>query len=167
MNIFYVSSDPHLAAKYQCDKHVVKMILESAQMLSTAHWILDINPIISNLYKPTHKNHPSAVWVRENSQNYLWLYIHFVSLCDEYRYRYGKTHLTESKLLTNLEVLPKNIKMLPHTKCEEPPLCMPDEFKSDDVVTSYRNYYTSKQNSFKMVWTKRNPPEWFKYKENK
>ena len=71
MNIFYIDTCPVKAAQMQCDKHVVKMVLESAQMLCTAHhsfWQHDVP------YKPTHRNHPSAVWARSNSKHYDWLF---------------------------------------------------------------------------------------------
>ena len=97
MNIFYLHRDPRVAARYHNDKHVVKMILESAQMLSTAHRELDGN-LNETMYRPTHKNHPSTVWVRESSSK-----LHdgcidlFISLCDEYTHRYGKVHLTDQE----------------------------------------------------------------------
>ena len=80
MNIFYLDRDPHEAARLQCDKHVVKMILETAQLLSTAHNELDGGQIA---YKTTHKNHPSAVWARKSLDNYLWLYRHLEGLGSE------------------------------------------------------------------------------------
>jgi hypothetical protein len=89
MNIFYIHENPTISAKAMSNKHVVKMILESAQLLSTAHHILD-KSTSSELYKPTHKNHPSAIWVRQSYKNYQWLYNHFISLCEEYTKRYNK-----------------------------------------------------------------------------
>ena len=73
MNIFYLDSDPYVAAKMHCDKHVVKMILESAQMLSTAHRVLDGDEYADErgLYKMAHKNHPSTIWVRTSTDNYM------------------------------------------------------------------------------------------------
>ena len=111
-----------------CDKHVVKMIIESAQMLSTAHRELDCN--LNNndkLYKVAHKNHPSTKWVRENSAQYMWLYDHFVALCEEYTHRYGKTHMTDTKLRKILSQLPSTIDQNKHFN--QPPQCMPDEYK--------------------------------------
>ena len=81
MNIFYLSRSPVEAAKMQCDKHVVKMILETAQLLSTAHHELDGASVA---YKPTHKNHPSAVWVRSSSDHYRWTVAHLEALGSEY-----------------------------------------------------------------------------------
>ena len=97
MNIFYLSPCPKQSAKDQCDKHVVKMILESAQMLCTAHRFLDSSEWAdeAGLYKMAHKNHPSSIWVRSSVHNYTWLYVHMVALMNEYTNRYGKHHATE------------------------------------------------------------------------
>ena len=130
MNIFYLHEDPVRSAQLHCDKHVVKMIIEYAQMLSTAHRMLDgtqyidqssgrrikrwrlANPYMESfLYKASHINHPSAVWVRENAIQYQYMYDMFVALCDEYTYRYGKVHMTDDKLREMLNVLPQNIKL--------------------------------------------------------
>ena len=95
MNIFYLDKDPFKAAKVQYNKHVVKMILESAQMLCAAHHILGDSA--DGPYKLAHKNHPSTIWVRENSLHYAWLYKHMIALGLQYTYRYGKTHLSYTK----------------------------------------------------------------------
>lgn len=157
MNIFYLDNNINNCAKLHCDKHVVKMILESAQMLSTAHRELDNNdnPL---LYKSTHKNHPCNKWIRESEQNYLYLYNLFISLSNEYTYRYNKIHLSYTKLSDILKSPPTNINK---TKSfTQPPLCMPDEYKSDDHIESYRKYYKSKSNNFKLIYTKRETPSW-------
>tara|TARA_B100000780_G_scaffold195638_1_gene138051 strand:+ start:5989 stop:6543 length:555 start_codon:yes stop_codon:yes gene_type:complete len=180
MNIFILDNDPVKAAQLQCDKHVVKMIVESAQMLSTVHRMVDgfmeRRPSKSGsmiqcfnltderediLYKACHFNHPSTVWTRENSENYDWHYKHFVALCDEYTYRYGKVHMTDTKLRHILRHSPKNI---PHTTEKTPfKLAMGSnpECISEDAVASYQKFYKTKQDRFKMVWTKRQQPEWF------
>ena len=136
MNIFYLHEDPHKAAKYQYNKHVVKMILESAQMLCTAHHHFDNGDNVP--YKKAHYNHPSTIWVRENSLHYDWLYEHFVALQGEYHRRYGKTHLAFSKCYVPLMSHPENI---PHEPFEQPPQCMPDEYKADCAIHAYWNYY--------------------------
>ena len=140
MNIFYLHPNAREAAIMQCDTHVVKMILESAQLLSTAHRELDGDDWADEvgLYKSTHKNHPSAVWARSSKPHYDWLYDHFVALCDEYKYRYDKTHLTDTKFRDVLDYAPPSIL---HTKFEEPPQCMPDEYKHERTTRAYRNYY--------------------------
>jgi hypothetical protein len=178
MNIFRLDDNPVTSAQLMCDKHVVKMIIEYAQLMSTAHRMLDgteyydktkngrkikrwrLEPTAQEelLYKASHVNHPSAIWVRENSENYRWLYKHFRALCEEYTHRYGKTHLTEQKLKGQLWFAPKNIDQ---TKYESVlPQCMPDECKRDNVVDGYRNYYVKEKRSF-AKWTKRETPSWF------
>jgi hypothetical protein len=164
MNIFYLDRDPVIAAQMQCDKHVIKMILESAQMLSTAHRVLDGDDYANDagMYKLTHKNHPSAIWVRSCFENYVWLYKHMVALMEEYTFRYGKHHATE-RLLFPLSGCPVTI---PHRPCmksyimfqgktwipmvgfTDPPMCMPEECKGDDTVLAYQNYYIAEKSSF-------------------
>jgi hypothetical protein len=132
------------------------MILEYAQLLSTAHRVLDDVHADSIFYKQTHTNHPSAVWARQSKVNYLWLYDLLDELCDEYSYRYGKIHKVElSGLLHALSDAPINIPVCPFT---EPTQAMPDEFKiSGDSIQSYKNYYNgAKRNLFS--WKNRAVP---------
>lgn len=133
MNIFYLDNDPAKAAEYHCDKHVVKMILETAQLLSTTHWFFGG----SAPYRATHKNHPCSIWARESSQNYQWLHRLGVELCRVYTDRYNKTHATE-KVIAILKELPNGI---PNTPFTTPALAMPPEYKTNDPVESYRKYY--------------------------
>lgn len=142
MNIFYLHSDPQIAAKAMTNKHIVKMILESAQMLSTAHHVLDGDQAPSGLYKVTHINHPSTVWVRQSVQHYNWLYRHFIALCDEYTNRYNKIHLTERKLSFILATPPKNITDQGFVSA---PPAMPDQYKTGDSISSYHNYYQAEK----------------------
>lgn len=88
MNIFATSKCPVKSAKYLDDKRVVKMCLESAQMLATAAAYHGG----AVTYKPTHKNHPCTVWAGQSRKNYLWLHSHFCALLSEYTSRYGKVH---------------------------------------------------------------------------
>lgn len=164
MNIFFLSNDAYEAAKMQADKHVVKMILESAQMLSTAHRIIDGNEKFELpddrdelFYKATHRNHPSAVWCRTSVENYNWLVDHFDGLLKEYTHRYEKEHKS-GRLLYQLQSPPLNLEEWDWT---QPPCCMPDEFKTDSYVDSYREYYR-KAKSHLHKWTKREPPDWIK-----
>ena len=108
MNIFVLSLCPKQCAKFTNDKHVVKMILESAQMLCTTHHLCCINPD-SNIYKIAHKNHPCTIWTRETKANYSWLYLLFRELCKEYTYRYLKIHKCETKLMNILNNIPELI----------------------------------------------------------
>ena len=144
MNIFYLHSDPKVAASYFYDKHKVKMILECAQMLCTAHIALGNDDVP---YKKSHLNHPSSVWVRANNENYQWLYEHMLALGKEYTKRYNKTHLTITKCKDILAVAPLSI---PTGNFTEPPQCMPDEYKVDnDSISAYWNYY--EQDKYKIA----------------
>ena len=158
MNIFYLDSNPRLAAEYQCNKHVVKMILETAQLLSTAHRVLDEGCNISPLlYKATHKNHPSAIWVRSGADQYRWAFDHFCFLLQEYYYRYDKIHKSDS-LREHLIDAPLNIDW--EAPWSEPPLCMPEEYKSHDTVTEcYRHYYAIAKKDL-LQYKRRDPPYW-------
>ena len=157
MNIFYLDKDINKAAEYHNDKHCVKMILEYAQLLCTAHRELDGDNANENLYKSTHKNHPSAKWVRESKANYEYLYRLFNALCNEYTHRYGKTHLTYQKLHNVLATPPQNI---PDKEFTEPTPAMPDDVKNNDSLKADRDYY-KKYKSHLAVWTKRDTPEWY------
>ena len=138
MNLFYLSRDPVEAAHMQCDKHVVKMILETAQMLSTAHLELDGNQVA---YKATHKNHPSTVWVRSSLPAYRWAFQHLMALGDAYTKRYGKVHKTIDEHSDALSVPPRAI---PDADFVDPPQCMYDECKRPDTVQAYQVYYNAK-----------------------
>ena len=107
MNIFYLDEDPKVAAIVQYNKHVVKMILESAQMLCTAHHELLNNPDVP--YKPAHVNHPSTIWCRQNTRHYFWLYEHMLALGEEYTHRYGKIHSSITKCKEPLRLAPFNM----------------------------------------------------------
>jgi len=159
MNIFYLSKNWKRAAGMHCDKHCVKMLVEYAQLMSTAHRVLDGENVISeDLYKITHKNHPCAIWVRENEQHYTWLSLMFGELSREYTKRYGKVHASWSKLHWSLGFPPKNIVQ---KKWIDPPQCMPDHCKDDDAVMAYRNYYILEKNNI-AVWKHGATPKWFK-----
>ena len=156
MNIFYLDHDPILAAQYHVDKHVVKMILESAQLLCTAINTASGSQITP--YKTTHINHPSAIWVRQSRANAHWLYQLMTALNNEYVYRFMNQHLAFCKLrAANISQLIDTY--LPDAEFTEPPLAMPDEYKSTDAVISYRAYYTlGKAHLHK--YTKRQEPYW-------
>lgn len=157
MNIFYVDENPCTAASMLVDKHVVKMILEGCQLLSTAHHILNSTNSHTGIYKQTHKNHPSAVWVRQSYNHYDWLFHHTVALSIEYTYRYGKIHKSREMLTKILIWSPVNIP--DSDSWTDPPKCMPDEFKVDSTVESYRNYYRIGKKHL-LKYTNRNPPDW-------
>ena len=139
MNIFLLHWNPRVAAQYHCDKHVIKMILETAQLLYSVHWMLN-SPLPANAYKLSHKNHPCAIWARQTLTNYLWLCSLGWWLCKEYQYRYGETkvHKTESHIVWLLENHPVNIPFLAMTP---PAQAMPDAYKQEDPIQAYRTYY--------------------------
>jgi hypothetical protein len=173
MNIFYLDQNPVTAAKYHCDQHVRKMIVEYAQMLSTAHHLLakpsNLSCVtqlrennktpnyLSNLYKVTHENHPSSIWVRESRSNYQWLYTCMMELASIYSEATNKVHLTETKLADLLLGAPASIPSLGPTPV---PLCMPDEYQSTCAVTSYRNYYQNDKSRF-AKFTYNEVPRWW------
>ena len=148
MNIFFIDEDPVKAAYHQTDKHVVKMTLESAQLLSTCRRYYGDSS--SCLYKSTHINHPSNLWVRESLDNYLWLCHHFKALCDEYTFRYYKTH----KCMQLLFKFGEPLEGIPNIGLTPIKLAMPEQYKVDDPIQSYRNYYLAEkiQNKY---WTNR------------
>ena len=143
MNIFYLHRDPVIAAKVQYNKHVVKMILESAQMLCTAHHEI-MGEDADVPYKRAHVNHPSTIWCRSSAQNYAWLYDHFVALSEEYTKRYGKEHLSYTKCKDKLNILPGG---LAFTGFTQPPQCMPDEYKDELSTIAYWNYYIGEKHT--------------------
>ena len=153
--------DPKEAAKDQCDKHVVKMVLESCQMLSTALRLLcpDIFENDTILYKKAHINHPSTAWVRSSKANFDWLLEHCMELCLEYTRRYGRVHKSQSIL----EYIIKVCKVIEWDFFDftEPPLCMPDEYKKHgSVVESYQAYYIGDKSRF-AIWKYSKIPEWY------
>jgi len=159
MNIFFLDMDVKKCAEYHCDKHVVKMILETAQLLCGVHHMTDrITDQVP--YKLSHKNHPCAIWARESLDNYLYLCELGLALGEEYTYRYGKKHKSVEVIEWCLSNRP-NIKDIGFTT---PPLAMPDEYKVDSVVESYRNYYKGAKSEI-VSWKNREIPDWFLQKK--
>lgn len=182
MNIFYLDQDPRQCAEWMVNRHVVKMILETAQLLSTAHRVLDGKLIVVEgyvdeysvkhrkkklwqledsrdpvLYNATHINHPSAVWCRQSVENYNWLVDHLFALGDEYTYRYGKKHATITKLGYTIQSPPFNLKAWDWTPM---PSCMADEYIiSEDPIVNYRNYYKYGKANIH-AWKNREAPAW-------
>ena len=140
MNIFYLDSDPVKAAQIQYNKHVVKMILESAQMLCTAHHCYgNAEQKLNVPYKQAHLNHPSTIWARQCKANYRWLYLHMMALGYEYTKRYDKMHASIVKCAKFLNIPPVHI---PDGEFCEPPQAMPDQYKVPGCsITAYWNYY--------------------------
>jgi len=181
MNIFRLNNCPRRAAQDQCDEHIRKMYIESAQMLCTTHRICDgyetkrpsksgktivrywKHPDVNmekNLYAVVHRNHPSTIWTRESKQNYIWHYEHFVALLDEYTFRRGKVTKTDVQLRYLLKDSPLNIPNIPQTRFKLAMADNPECMFPDNPVKSYRMFYISKRNRINMHWTKRKQPEW-------
>ena len=175
MNVFYLHEDPQICAQMHADKHVVKMIVVSGQMMSSAHRVLDgtewYDRTINNrrikrwrldddreniLYKASHINHPSNIWLRESTDHYKWLFLLWGFLINEYEQRYGKDH-------KSIELHPyvKNPPLSMYKKgWVPPPPAMPDEYKvPNDSILSYRNFYNGSKSRF-ATW-KNTPPNWF------
>lgn len=160
MNIFVIEKDPHKAAIQLPDKLICKMPLETAQMLSTAHRYHSPHEycVDMSLYKKAYYNHPCTVWARESHENYRWLLLHWISLCEEFYYRYGKYHLSWTQLQEGLLRFPMNIRegtMTSH------PQCMPAIYKKpNDAVSAYRDYVIHEKHY--AAWNKgRDKPNWW------
>jgi hypothetical protein len=189
MNIFYLDSDPQTCAEMHVSKHVTKMIIEYAQLMSTAHRVIDgteYTDLTANgrrikrwrlddereqsLMKASHINHPSAIWCRENKENYKWLYTMWCWLCNEYTYRYGKVHACQ-RLKDVLYNAPTNI---PDGEFFAPTPAMPPDVKilaenpkpgrKYDSLKSYHNYYNVSKRAF-ATWqgkvNSRSTPSWY------
>ena len=178
MNMFYLDKDPQLCAEWSVNSHCVKMILESAQLLSTAHRILDgveytdktktgrnvkrwrlPDDRDTTLYVATHINHPCAVWCRKSSDNYAWLWSLMNEYCEEYTHRYGKVHKIEADgLLGRLDVMPNKIDH--ELGFTTPPSAMDAKYIiSEDPIKNYQNYYKNGK-AHLHKWKNRRPPEW-------
>ncbi len=187
MNIFVLNENPILAARDHCDKHICKMIIESAQMLCAAHWLgwqrmfrIDsaglkrgelhqqlhdrIDPRLRPPWKMTHVNHPCTQWAAETWANYMWLSQHGIELCREYTARYGKVHKSEEVHRWLNRVIPPTFS---GTRIEDPlgrtpfAVAMPEKYKvPGDPVTSYRAYYLAEKARF-AKWKTGNTPLWW------
>lgn len=132
MNIFFLHYNPKKCAKYHCNSHVVKMILETCQLLCSAIWLSGGK----GFFKLTHPNHPSAIWTRANKSNWIWLKNLGIALCEEYTFRYYKKHSSEDNLRK------MECPSLPEGDFFPPTPAMPDEYKvKNNSLQSYRNYY--------------------------
>ena len=160
MNIFILHLDPKTCAEMHCDKHVIKMILETCQMLCAVWHITDPDhSVYEPKYKLAHKNHPCTVWARASLSNYNWLCQLGLELCKEYTFRYGKTHAS-TPYISEMSSRSPPISDLGFTA---PAQAMPEEYKDEDPVTAYRHYYCyEKQNllSWNGKINSRSPPEW-------
>lgn len=157
MNIFILDTDPALCAAYHCDKHVVKMCIEYAQLLSTAARVIGY---VHDGYASTHEKHPCTIWAADHVDNWSWLYRLAVALGDEYTHRYGKTH----KSTDALRRLPYDLRYYAINRCSAPDYfigVVPEKHShEDDVVGMYRAYYCDDKARF-AKWKKREAPGWF------
>ena len=151
MNIFILDLNPVQCAKYHCDKHVIKMILEYGQLLSNAHWSVGKEGIC----RKSHFNHPCSIWARFSIENYKWLSELAVVLCDEYTYRYDKTHAWADKI----KWLKNNVPDLSAAGLTPFVQAMPDYCRSNDAVQAYRKYYKEEKRHI-VSWKRRMVPEW-------
>ena len=163
MNIFFLHRDPQWAANALCDKHVPKMLLESAQMLSTAvrryEEDTDTTPLAKPIYKSAYPNHPMTKWVGETKGNFTWALENAVFISQEYCKRFKKLHKS-SKVINNIYDF-ELMAHLPEKPFTEPPQCMPDEYKDKDYVTAYRKYYQGEKKYFAKWERGVSAPEWW------
>ena len=161
MNIFAIGGcektgtiDWEQSARELDNYRVVKMILESCQMLCAT---LNLQGF-ETPYRTTHKNHPSTIWVRESSANFLNLVRHTEAMLDEYKSRFGQHKVHKCERVLNICKDLFDASLFPHDKPTSLPLCMPDEYKSDNIVKSYRDFYSAKP---KMRYPVDKVPTWF------
>ena len=163
MNIFVLSEDPVEAAEMQCNAHVVKMILETAQLLCFQYEPGEAPYVRSR----SHYNHPCSIWARQSRENYHWLCIHGLALCEEHLYRYGtKIHSSQKIIESCLEN--SHRLQFPQTGLTEFAVAINEhqecrklkDFENMSVVEQYRNYYLHDKKEF-AVWKTRSPPSWW------
>ena len=144
MNIFHLHKDPRICAEYHCDKHVVKMILETAQMLSTAYRRNFGDN--DDLYKTAYPKHPMTIWVGDSGGNFNWSMRLLDQLLYQYTMRYNKVHKT---IRIYESLLGKHTRwQCWKTEFTPPPQCMPDEYKHEDYITAYKQYYVGEKKRF-------------------
>ncbi len=166
MNLFILSLIQQEIAEYMMDKHVSKILLEAVQMLCSAKKILDPEDEINDsLYKIAHKNHPVTIWCRKSKENFIWALDLVDELHKEWRYRFGhsdtKFHKSYLVALILRDNLPSDDKF-EETGLTPFALAMPDKYKSDDPIMSYRNYYMSEEKQKIATWNKnRSRPDWY------
>lgn len=156
MNIFVVDKDPRVAASQLCDKHIVKMPLETSQILNDAMGLLGYRQIMRSF----NPKHPSPIWVAENGQNWNWTVAHGIELCEEYKRRYGREHRSFD-MIVRLDNLKSILDPCPDYHKAIPIYVGPEVYRTNDVVNSYRNYYNFDKSRF-AKWNHSEVPEWYK-----
>jgi hypothetical protein len=154
MNIFILDNNIELCAQYHNDKHVIKMILETTQLLNNAR--IKYDPNASHIYRETHKNHPCSIWAATSSANFNWLTKLGLALCSEYTFRYGKIHKCQ-KIIQWFSI---SSSFVPEGELTPFVQCMPDQYKSNDAVAAYRAYYIGEKKDM-AKWKGREVPEWW------
>ena len=154
MNIFVVNRNPKIAAQNLCDKHIVKMPLESAQILcNVAH-----RYGYSNIpYRPVSTKHPCVLWAGETEGNWEWLVIHGLELCREYTKRYGKRHKSQDVIEWALSTPASP----PAGELQPFVMAMPEQYKGENAVKAYRRYYLGEKVSFATWKAPAKPPQWW------
>ena len=169
MNIFILDSDPRNSAEMHCDKHVVKMHVEGIQMLVSVMQRYGINHGVytkaGTLHKGGYANHPCTRWAGDSYANFQWLVKYTAALCEEHTARYGTVPHSSLQICDIIEASEKLLRAMEAegTAGDLTPfaLAMPDEYRSDCAVSSYRNYYIAEKAPI-CKWAKgRKAPEWF------
>lgn len=153
MNIFVLDYNPIKAARYQCDKHVVKMPLETAQLLCSVFKKGEAP------YKRTHYNHPCSIWTRESRENFSWLIRHGLALCDEYTFRYGKIHKSKEVIIWCKDNMHKLVFLT--EKKTFFVQCFDEKYQIGNAVQSYREYYQKEKYKIAKWGKARGKPKWF------
>lgn len=159
MNIFFLHTNPRRCARWHCDKHVVKMLLETCQLLYTCHWMVagHVNGAPGVGYKKCHWNHPCSKWLRLSAFHYEWLSTLGLELLREYKFRYkGRDHKCEAHIIWLSKSVPAG---LVDNGWRDPFLAMPVEYKCGDAIASYRRYYIGAKKAF-LNYTGRRAPHW-------
>ena len=156
MNLFFLSLLQSECAEYMIDKHVHKILLEAVQMLCTAIHVLT-ETCDPNLYKMAHKNHPVSIWCRTSRENFQWTLDLIEELHKEWRYRHRHEKIHKSYLVAKQLKMPS---AFPEEGLTPFAVCMPDEYKTDDAVESYRNYYRGDKAKL-ATWKRRRVPHWY------
>lgn len=157
MNIFFLDRDLRRAVRYHSDQHVVKMALETAQILCSVLWRYGLEAP----YKETHAHHPCVLWAGDSLRHYLWAKRFGMALCNEYAYRFGKVHKCRA-VISSLPDAPD----IPDQGWRDPPQAMPEEYRSEDAIGGYRRYYRAEKAVFPgkgpATWSKRHTPPFMK-----
>jgi hypothetical protein len=153
VNVFALSRDPREAARWAIDRHVVKMTLETAQILATVSW----QHGCPAPYRPTHAKHPCVLWAAETSDNFRWLVEHGLALAAEYERRYGKTHKSAAVIaeIASSGVRPAKLGLTDFAQA------MPEHYRGPDSVAAYRAYYRGDKAPFATWKAPAEPPPWW------